>query len=344
MTSTKKVGVSDIAKHAGVSIGTVSNYLNYPERVSETLKTKIRQSIATLGYEPRHPAPHLKAQSTAKPLVGYVMTDIEHPLFTRVFEGIQEVCEENDMIVLGGNALSDSNRQTDLINSFLEIGTTGLLVSTVNDSSEDVATIKASGKPVILIDSSGPLNENSICCVKENNVLAGQLAAEHLLGLNCSHIVFAAHSFEYESIQERESGIRRAIERSETPCQLSVIDTGGLMLEDGYYAAKSLLNLDSDDHPDGIIAGTDTLAAGILNGILESTALRVPQDICVIGCEGANIEPVCRMPLSVVAAPGNDMGRVAMSQLLDEIENPSIHVHTTTLLNPSLIVRASTER
>ena len=53
MPASKRVGVSDIAKHAGVSIGTVSNYLNYPERVSDTLKEKIGASIKELGYTDR---------------------------------------------------------------------------------------------------------------------------------------------------------------------------------------------------------------------------------------------------------------------------------------------------
>lgn len=54
MPAAKRVGVSDIAKHAGVSIGTVSNYLNYPERVSDTLKEKIGASINELAYQPHH--------------------------------------------------------------------------------------------------------------------------------------------------------------------------------------------------------------------------------------------------------------------------------------------------
>ena len=85
MPANKKVGVSDIAKHAGVSIGTVSNYLNYPERVSETLKTKISRAIADLGYVPKHSNGQIPA-SNATPVIGFVMTDIEHSLFTSIFE------------------------------------------------------------------------------------------------------------------------------------------------------------------------------------------------------------------------------------------------------------------
>ena len=67
MPTNSKVGVSDIAKHAGVSIGTVSNYLNYPERVSETLKAKIGAAIQELGYVPRRAAPSPAQTTTGRP-------------------------------------------------------------------------------------------------------------------------------------------------------------------------------------------------------------------------------------------------------------------------------------
>ena len=101
MPTNSKVGVSDIAKHAGVSIGTVSNYLNYPERVSETLKAKIGAAIQELGYVPRRAAPSPAQTTTGTPIIGYVMTDIEHSLFSFIFEGAQEVCEENGMQIIG---------------------------------------------------------------------------------------------------------------------------------------------------------------------------------------------------------------------------------------------------
>ena len=108
MPTNSKVGVSDIAKHAGVSIGTVSNYLNYPERVSETLKAKIGAAIQELGYVPRRAAPP-RATTTGTPIIGYVMTDIEHSLFSFIFEGAQEVCEETVCRLSVSTPLQTSN-------------------------------------------------------------------------------------------------------------------------------------------------------------------------------------------------------------------------------------------
>lgn len=79
MPAAKRVGVSDIAKHAGVSIGTVSNYLNYPERVSDTLKEKIGASIKELGYTPRRNTLLPQRENAVPRLIGYIMTDIDIP-------------------------------------------------------------------------------------------------------------------------------------------------------------------------------------------------------------------------------------------------------------------------
>ena len=134
MPASKRVGVSDIAKHAGVSIGTVSNYLNYPERVSDTLKEKIGVSIKELGYTPRRNTPLPQQENAGRQLIGYIMTDIEHSLFTFIHEGAQEVCEENNLQLIALNASSDAQRQSELVKTLIDMNVSGILLSTVSDS------------------------------------------------------------------------------------------------------------------------------------------------------------------------------------------------------------------
>ncbi|OZG65031.1 LacI family DNA-binding transcriptional regulator [Bifidobacterium eulemuris] len=356
MPSTKKIGVSDVAKHAGVSIGTVSNYLNYPERVSDTLKAKISASIAELGYVPRRAMPVSAASSAlATPLIGYVMTDIEHSLFTSIFEGIQEVCEDNGMQVIATNAFSDLDRQHELVRLFAQMpDVAGIMLATVQDPREDIAIADAAGKPIILLDHTSPAGENAVCSVQENNVACGRLAAEELIRTGCRRLAFVAHSFDYESIQDRYLGMQQAVMRSSADVTLTIIDSGGLAVEDGMEIGRRLADAhaeqastshgeDGDLPPDGIVAGGDQLAMGLTLGLTDGGLCSIPGDVSVIGTENSRLEAIGNTPLTVVSAPGADMGRKAMMTMLDEINNPT-HIHGSTLLDPTMVRRASTRR
>lgn len=339
---TKRVGVSDVAKRADVAIGTVSNYLNYPDRVSDTLKAKIKAAIEELGYVPRQGRPQRQAESGG--LIGYVMTDIEHSLFTDVFEGIQEVCEDNDMQVIGANASSDGARQAELVRMFVRLGCRGIVLSTVTDSERDVEAADAAGVRVVLVDHANPLSTAPVSSVLENNVSVGQIAAEELMRTGCTRLAFVAHSFDYQAVQDRYAGVRRAVERHGGKVSLELIDSHGLMVEDGYEvgAALSRRARDGAAVPDGVIAVADYLGIGIIRALVDDGALRVPEDVGVIGCEGAKLSHTAPVQLTTVDAPGNDMGRKAMTELLDAIENPVGYVRSVTMLEPHLHRRDST--
>ena len=213
MPASKRVGVSDIAKHADVSIGTVSNYLNYPERVSNTLKEKIGASIKELGYTPRRNTLLPQRENAGPRLIGYIMTDIEHSLFTFIHEGAQEVCEENDLQLIALNASSDAQRQNELLKTLI--------------------------------------------------------AADEHKRLGCSRTAFAAHSFDYESVQDRQMGVEKTIARTHGSTQLELINSKGLMFEDGYQLGLDIIDTMKrsglDAIPDGIITVSDALAAGVLS-------------------------------------------------------------------------------
>lgn len=347
MPANKKVGVSDIAKHAGVSIGTVSNYLNYPERVSETLKTKISRAIADLGYVPKHSNGQIPA-SNATPVIGFVMTDIEHSLFTSIFEGAQEVCEDHGMQVVGLNALSDKQRQSDMVRLLIGMNVAGIILSTVEDSPEDVAAARAAGIPIILIDHTNPRDADPVCSIMTDNVSAGQIAAEELIRTGCTKLAFLAHSFDYESVQDRQLGVQKAVmlaTRGDRTPQVSaeVIDSGGLYIEDGYESGLTIAAMPEDERPDGIITVDTPLGVGVVNALLDQ-GVRIPEDISVIACDEAQIKPLGSLPLTSVAANATDIGRKAMTQMLDHMSDADAHVHATTLIKPILVRRASTRR
>ena len=85
----------------------------------------------------------------------------------------------------------------------------GILLSTISDSPEDVAAARAANIPIILLDHTNPRHADQVCCVLENNMAAGQIAADELIRIGCSRIAFAAHSFDYESVQDRQMGVEK---------------------------------------------------------------------------------------------------------------------------------------
>ena len=336
-TGRGKVGVADIAQKAGVSLGTVSNYLNYPDRVSQTLKKRIGAAIDDLGYVPRpaRGAAALTGQST----IGIIMTDIEHSLFTSVFEGAQEICEDKGMQLIGTNAYSDSERQTSLLKLFYSLGVKGVILCSVVDCTSDLEWAASVKLPIVMVDHVEPSSPTRNCSVLEDNLAVGQLATRHLLEAGCRHIAFVSHSFDYQSIYDRYLGVQRVMQE-EPQAKLSIIDSHGIMQEDGYAVGCDISQLPSTTVPDGIITGTDALGAGIINALHEKRSYRVPKDIKVIGTEGARTDSYPPLPLSVVAAPGVDMGRKAATLLMDEFSN-SRHVHGSVLIEPTLVERNS---
>lgn len=336
----RHIGISDVSKLAGVSIGTVSNYLNYPDRVSDRLKFKIQKAVEALGYT-RTPKQHTNNGTMPYPIIGFVITDVENSVFISAFEGIQEACDAEGMQVVAVNALSDKERQTSLVRMFCQMKLQGILLSSVFDSQDDIAFARAAGIPIVMIDHLNPAIADNSCSILKNDEAACQLAVHELISTGCNKLAFAYHAADvFQPIHNRLLGFEKAADQDDV-VDFRSIDSAGNSFEDGVELGNSLAHAPAGQRPDGVVAATDTLAAGLLTAFQQS-GLRIPQDVSVIGLEGDTMDSISPVPMTVVESPGVDMGRQAMLQLVDEVTNPSEHVHTTQLLMPRLIRRAST--
>ena len=333
----KRAGLTDVAKLAKVSIGTVSNYINMPDRVSDRLKTRIQSAIEELGYE----KPRTKKDDAAVPAIGYLIADIENYLYTSIFEGAQETCENNNMEIIGVHTMGDKQKQSTLVRRLYQMHVAGLLLSALDDSQNDLAFARAAGIPTVMIDHlNHPLSADH-CTVLKNDYAVGEIATNTLIEAGCTHLAYVAHSA-YQPIINRQTGIEQTLKKSGIHITLSIIDSDGLNFEDGYAVGLQINDMPDNERPDGIIAGSDRLAAGLITAILDRGKLTIPNDLCVIGTEGDRIATNCPMPITIIESPGLDMGRQAMTLLLDEIHNPKGHIHTSQLLMPSLERRATT--
>lgn len=345
-TPRHRPNVTDVATLANVSIGTVSNYFNYPDRVSDLMKQRVEQAIEQLGYRRRQSeTPTIKR----KPIVPFIMSSVENSIYTSIFQGAQEVLNDNGMVLMAANSLTDETEQHRLIDAFLSLPVSGLLLSTSRDSSEDISRIQSHDIPVVVVDHVERTDDISCCNVAEDNTQGGYLAATHLIEQGCHTIIYAGHGFEFQPVEERYEGIGRAVRRAPSTT-LEFLDSQGFLFEDGldlgHRLSERYANHDNADHetdkqhPIGIICCSDAVA----NGIIEALADRIPRDFLVAGTENNTFAERGPLRLTTVNNPGEDMGRRAARLLLDEIRNPDEHIHSTVLCPPTITPRESTVR
>ncbi|WP_275051232.1 LacI family DNA-binding transcriptional regulator [Bifidobacterium pullorum] len=314
---------------------------------SAALSPRIQHAIDDLGYTRRR-APYATGRTRQADTVALVMTDIEHSLFTSIFEGAQEVCEDHGLQLIAMNAMSTQERQSEQVRHLCRMRVSGILLSSVFDSGKDIATATKAGVPLVMIDHENPVGTTTACTIVENNVAAGQMAAAELLACGRRKLMFLGHSeHDFQAIRDRWEGASRyiaqqSVDRTGGIPEITNVDSQGIMIEDGYAMGRVIAAMPANARPDGVIAATDFLAVGLVNALMDDARVSVPDDIAVIGMEGDRLDAVGSMPLTVVQAPGDDMGRQAMHRLLEEMEAPRSHAHATISIMPKLVRRATT--
>jgi len=328
--------MSDVAKAAGVSLGTVSNVLNQPEKVSPATAQRVRDAIAQLGFVRNDAARSLASGSNSS--VGMVLADIENSLFIDMAHGAQEAARASGLRLLLANAACDMTQQDDYLDLFDQSRVTGVLLAPMEDSSAGIARIRSHGRPVVLLNYAP--RPASCCAVLVNNEHAGYLAARHLVDSGRRRLAFVAAHDDYQPVRDRRRGVRDAIADA-VGVQLEEIDSGGLTTEHGHRAGRQLAARPAHELPDGLIVVTDQLANGIIHELHVVAGIRVPAAVAVVGCENNRAAGPAAVALTAVDMPGRLMGQEALRLLLDEVNGGARHRHATVVLEPELVVRAS---
>jgi DNA-binding LacI/PurR family transcriptional regulator len=328
--------IREVARRAEVSVGTVSNVLNRPDRVAVETRRRVEQAIDELGFVRNESARQLRAGRSRT--IALVVLDISNPFFTDIGRGVEEVAEANGAVVTLLNSGEDVRREARQLAMVEEQRVMGLLITPIDDNSGDrLDLMSARGLPIVLVDRSA--GETARCSVAVDDVLGGRLAGEHLLERGHRSIAFVGGPASIRQVVDRRSGLEKAVARVRG-ARVSVVETPALTVAAGRDAVQRIAGLPASRRPTAVFCANDLLALGVLQEVMRR-GLEVPGDVAIVGYDDIEFAAAAAVPLSSVRQPRELLGRTAAQLLLDEVNDAAGHEHEQRMFEPELVVRDS---
>lgn len=327
----------DVAMLARVSVGTVSNVLNSPDRVSDATRQRVEEAIAKLGWVPNESARQLRAGRSRS--IGMVVMDLSNPFFADVIRGAERLLYDEQYSVQVGNSDSDLSRELTLLERFEQQRIGGVLFAPIEDRAERVLKLRRRGIPVVIVDRAG--TGTDYCSVGVDDLVGGRLAAEHLLDQGHHRLAFVGGPSTLAQVRDRRRGAELAVDQAGEGTSLLVVSTPTTSLEAGVSSAGEIAALPEAERPTAVFAANDLIAIGLLQGF-TTAGLRVPDDMAIIGYDDIAFAAAAAVPLSSIRQPREDIGRKSAELLLAEMEAADAglpHVHETIRFVPQLVAR-----
>ncbi|MBD2895527.1 HTH-type transcriptional repressor CytR [Actinomadura sp. RB99] len=330
------VGIKQVAAHAGVSPGTVSNVLNRPERVAAATRARVEQAIVELGFVRNGSASTLRAGHSST--IGLMVLDLANPFFTDVARGVEDVASERGYaVILSSSGESDEREQRNL-RVLAEQRVRGVLLTPVGDEGGNADRLRDRGVPVVLLDHPTPRANQ--CSVAVDDVAGGELAVTHLLEDGARTLGFVTGPPGLRQCADRRRGALRALRAAGLGRDvLREVSVGAMNARAGQEAARRLLDSGAP-LPEAIFCANDLLALGVLR-VLQQAGVKVPTDVALIGYDDIEFSAAAAVPLSSVRQPTYQLGRIATELLLEECDESGGHAHQQVMFQPELVVRES---
>ncbi|MER5308551.1 LacI family DNA-binding transcriptional regulator [Streptomyces sp. NPDC002773] len=335
---TQSVGIKDIARAAGVSVGTVSNVINRPESVSPRTLARVRAEIDRLGYVRSESARQLRAGSSR--MMGLLVHDMGNPFFVDIARGAERAARAAGLGVMVCNTAQSPAEEAEYLGLFAEQRVRGVLLTPADASGRTIEDFRRHKIPFVLVDRVAA--GSSECSVSVDDVAGGALAVRHLIEAGHRSIAYISGPPELNQVRDRRSGALTALTAAGLGHDvLRELPTERLDVSAGRDAGARLLGL--ADRPTAVFCANDLLALGVLQAMYDA-GMNVPDDMAIVGYDDIEFAAAATVPLTSVRQPAVTMGALAAELLLSEIGaegDATAHEHRRVVLQPELVVRRS---
>ena len=326
--------LKDVARTAGVSVTTVSRFLNGSLDLPERTRTAIHGAIKVLDYKPNTHARRLSLGRSDT--VGLVIPDIASPFFSRLVAAVESAADRRGLALTLHATLNRSGRELTYLQAILRNQVDGLIFVTNHpDDGSLAAAINASGKVVILDEDIDGTHAPKLFC---DNDHGGYLAGRHLAEHGHRRVLYIGAGNDMISGARRYAGFARAM--AEFWGEQARIDRiiGEYSVEFGRNAALQMLAQSLD--VTAVFATSDEITVGVLE-VLQGAGKRVPHDLSLIGFDDVAPLHLFAPAVTAVRQPVRALGECALALLLDTDWADQTKLPPEEIMPVTLIVRQS---
>jgi LacI family transcriptional regulator len=325
--------VSDVAKHVGVSVATVSRSFNDPDAVREDVRARVLAAASTLGYSPNPAAKALRLQRTH--IVGAVVPTLDYAIYARMLNKFQEIMSAAGYMVFVLAAGFDNSNLYEPVRQLVDRGAEGLLIVGKIEDDHLLRFLKDRKIPTVLTYSYLP--DAPFPSIGFDNYEAARQLTEYLLLLGHRDIVMISGLTRGNDRQQaRVRAFRDAVAKGGAAKRCFTMERPYSLLE-GSAAMRVVVA----DYPKttAIMCASDVLAFGVL-AECKKLKISVPKDIAISGYDNQDFSALLDPPLTTVDVPAAEMGSRSAEALLTSISGS--RKIASVELKTNLIIREST--
>ena len=343
--------LKDVAKHAKVSVMTVSRVINESGYVRKETKENVKKAIKELNYRPNLLAKGLVNKRTKT--IAYVLVNIADMFHPKVVKGVEDACYEKGYSVILCNA-NTKYKEKEYIQLLSDRYVDGIIFHHLNINVKQVLELQIEGIHCVLLDNENPVD---VCSnIKTNDVLGGYLAGKALVDMGHRQIGLIHGSLCFDPVKphmEYEETFQFGIWNDRTNGFLHALNDRGIsvnpeLMVQGDWSAEGGITggfeamsrvLERAAMPTAMYIQNDYMAIGAMNAVIKA-GYAIPQDFSIIGHDGLDIAASIYPSLTTVDQPRYEMGYRAAQLLIEQIENAGEPV--SIVLDPALILRETT--
>ncbi len=331
----KEFTINDIAREACVSKATVSRVLNNSASVKPETKLRVQQIMEQRRFTPSATARSLSRQSSNS--IGVLVPEIDNPFFGEMFQGIMEIADKKNLVVMYFNSDDSADKDRRALLSLKEHRICGLLYTpamdytTKSQQKEIDKLLTDLDAPIVLMDRQ-PDSLSTYDCVSFDDETGIYEAAKALIGAGHRKVAILNATLDRVLARTRYRGYERALEEEGIPLEKRYVFEGDYRMHTAYQLAKDLLSM--EDRPTAVITCNNSTSLGFLKALYERGE-RLSEDIACIGLDRIEALDIIKCKFNYIERDAKQMGRRALGLLSERIQKPD-GVIKQIILTPSL--------